>query len=184
MSENSQPETKKIPETAGIFKEKEKKDLEWAIRSELKKLWNSLTKKDILELMAAVETSKNLTHLKDVLTDKIPDREKQETIENILALAKKIREWALEWIKELELQVKNRERKVPLSIKNEFFFSHQYARVARLENSELGKNLILDITGAAIGVIDSIIIALKILLELSIDTVLLPKSIYNTLKKR
>lgn len=55
--------------------------------------------------------------------------------------------------------------------------------MGRLENSELGKNLILDLTGGLVGALDSVLAVLSLILHLLVDALRAPVDIYTALKK-
>ncbi len=55
--------------------------------------------------------------------------------------------------------------------------------MGRLENSELGKNLILDLTGGLVGAFDSALAVLSLILHLLVDALRAPVDIYTALKE-
>lgn len=98
--------TPRSPEvTAGILKQKEKKELENAIRGELIKLGSTFTKKDINSFLSLVETSKDIGELRKELEKNVDSKDKKEAIASILQLADQIRSGALERIRALEGEI-------------------------------------------------------------------------------
>lgn len=176
------PEGQKLP--PGILKQKEKKDLEGAIRKELLELGSTFTKKDITSFLSLVETSKDLSELKSELEKNVDSTDKKEAIASILNLADQIRSWSLDKIRALEDEIlkEKAEREGITEEELKQYYSHSFTFVKKLEEAKLGKNILTDSLWVTVWALDSVIIILKILLDLVIDAgrmVLSPKKTYQ-----
>lgn len=176
-----------IPEVhTWILKEKDKKDLENRIVDTLKTLNSKLTKKEILELFSRVEVSKWLDWLKNELK-----KEKmlwwkeisEDLLKAILDLIKESKEITQKWIEELKIELKKLNESKFYDIDKNVYLTNKFAWIKKLEDSELGKNIILDITGAGIWLLDSAQAIFKYFLQILIDIVLLPRDIARKINK-
>lgn len=178
--------TPKIEINSGILKEKEKKDLEDRIVDTMKNLNGKLTRKEIKELFNKIEASKNLDWLKKEL-----EKEKklwwkeisEDVLKSILELIKESKELAQKWIEELKIELNKLNESKFYEIDKKVYFSNRFPWVKKLEESELGKNIILDIAWIGVGLIDSAVAIFKLLLELIKDLVMLPRDIMKMVKK-
>jgi hypothetical protein len=174
---------KEIPMHGGILQESDKKKLEGEIASRLKTLGSKFTQREIRDLLTAVETSRSLASLKEKLGEKVSNQANDRFLEDLLALSDSIRRGAAEGIKELRIDVSNVLKHAPSRLKQGTFFSERFWIVGRLENSELGKNLILDLTGGLVGALDSALAVLSLILHLLVDALRAPVDIYTALKE-
>lgn len=172
---------------AGILKEKEKKDLEDKIVDTLKKLNSGLTKKEIMSLFNKIEASKWLEWLKKELQKEIKFWWKEipeEILRSILDLIKESKEITLKWIEELKIElwkVLNESKEYEIDTK--VYLSSKFRFIKKLEESELWKNIIIDIAGISVWALDSAEAIFKLLLWLIKDLFLLPRDIVRNLKK-
>ncbi|MDD2487590.1 MAG: hypothetical protein PHS92_04425 [Candidatus Gracilibacteria bacterium] len=172
---------------AGILKEKDKKDLEDRIVETLKKLNGKLTKKEILALFSKVEASKGLDGLRNELEkeSKLGGQEiSEEMLQDILDLIREAKEIAQKGIDELKLELKkvlNETKEYELD--KSIYLSSRFSFIKKLEKSELGKSIILDIAGITVGALDSAQAIFKLLLGLIKDLILLPRDIVRSIKK-
>ncbi|EKD66322.1 MAG: hypothetical protein ACD_49C00051G0021 [uncultured bacterium (gcode 4)] len=176
----------KIPET-GILKEKEKKDLEDKIVDTLKKLNSGLTKKEIMSLFNKIEASKWLEWLKKDLQKEIKIWGKEipeEILRSILDLINESKEITLKWIEELKIELgKVLNESKEYEIDTQVYFTSKFKFIKKLEESELWKNIILDIAGVTVWALDSAQAIFKLLLWLIKDLLLLPRDIARKIKK-
>jgi hypothetical protein len=180
-------EIQKLQIETWVLKEKEQKDLENRIVETLKKLNWKLTKKEILALMSRVEVSKWLDWLKlelkkdRILWDKeIPD----DVLKSILDLIKESKDITQYWIEKLKLEIWSLNESKEYSIDKNIYFSSKFSWIKKYEESKLGENIIIDITGITLWVIDSTMAIFKFLLWLIKDIVLLPKQIIKKIRAR
>ncbi len=174
MSEKKEPQFS--PETrvhVGQLKESDQKKLESDIASKLRRLGTEMTHKEIRELITAIDTSKNLASLKEKLTGLHRDKD-EEILKEIIQIAESIRKWAMEGIQELRVDIHDVLRNTPVMLKKWAFLSEKFQNVWRFEKSELWENIIVDITGFAIGAIDSVIAIAKLIMQLIVDLYHLP----------
>ncbi|MCK9272636.1 hypothetical protein M0P65_03760 [Candidatus Gracilibacteria bacterium] len=191
MSEKKDYRVEKKPEVknieAGILKEKEKKDLEDKIVDTLKKLNSGLTKKEIMSLFNKIEASKGLDGLKKELQKEIKIGGKEipeEILRSILDLIKESKEITLKGIEELKIELgKVLNESKEYEIDTEVYLSSKFKFIKKLEESELGKNIILDIAGVTVGALDSAQAIFKLLLGLIKDLLLLPRDVARKIKK-
>ena len=191
MSEKKDFRVEKKPKVknieAGILKEKEKKDLEDKIVDTLKKLNSGLTKKEIMSLFNKIEASKWLEWLKKDLQKEIKIWWKEipeEILRSILDLIKESKEITLKWIEELKIElgkVLNESKEYEIDTK--VYLSSKFKFIKKLEESELWKNIIIDIAGVSIWALDSAEAIFKLLLWLIKDLLLLPRDIARKIKK-
>lgn len=191
MSEKKDYRVEKKPEVknieAGILKEKEKKDLEDKIVDTLKKLNSGLTKKEIMSLFNKIEASKWLDWLKKELQKEIKIWWKEipeEILRSILDLIKESKEITLKWIEELKIELgKVLNESKEYEIDTEVYLSSKFKFIKKLEESELWKNIILDIAGVTVWALDSAQAIFKLLLWLIKDLLLLPRDVARKIKK-
>jgi hypothetical protein len=176
----------KIPE-AWILKEKEKKDLEDKIVDTLKKLNSGLTKKEIMSLFNKIEASKWLEWLKKDLQKEIKIWGKEipeEILRSILDLINESKEITLKWIEELKIELgKVLNESKEYEIDTQVYLSSKFKFIKKLEESELWKNVILDIAGVTVWALDSAQAIFKLLLWLIKDLLLLPRDVARKIKK-
>lgn len=186
VEKKSEIQKQKIPE-AGILKEKEKKDLEDKIVDTLKKLNSGLTKKEIMSLFNKIEASKWLEWLKKDLQKEIKLWWKEipeEILRSILDLIKESKEITLKWIEELKIELsKVLNESKEYEIDTEVYLSSKFKFIKKLEESELWKNIIIDIAGVTVWALDSAQAIFKLLLWLIKDLLLLPRDIVRKIKK-
>lgn len=179
---NEIPKIKKVPEiSAGILKEREREDLEDRIVETMKRLGSRLTKKEILALSQKIEVSKGLDELKRgleaeaKLTKEIPD----EVLAEIFRLIAEAREAAESGLKELKLEIVRTNRSKEYEINAATYPSHRFPWVKRLEETELGKSIVIDIEGFLVGAADSALAVVRLIVALLGDFALLPKHVYE-----
>lgn len=173
-------------ENAGILKEKDKTDLESRIVDTLKKLNGKLTKKEIMELFHRIDVGKWLDWLKKELEKEVKLGWKEisdDVLKAVLDLIKESKELAHKWIEELKLELNKLNVSNIYDIDKKVYFSNKYPWIKKLEDSELGKNIILDITWIWVGLWDSAVAIFKFLLELIKDLVMLPRDLMRSGKK-
>ena len=178
---------KKIEISAWILKEKDKDDLEWRIVETLKKLNWKLTKKEILELFHRVEVSKWLDGLKKEL-----EKEKMlwwkeitdELLNSILDLIKEAKEVAQKWIEELKFELSKLNESKFYQIDKKAYLSSKFPWVKKLEDSELGKNVVIDIAGIIVWLGDSAEAIFKLFLDLIKDLIMLPRDLAKKFSKQ
>lgn len=176
--ESQKPDLHEAVPKAGILKEADKRRLESDIMIRLQKLGSELTKKDIHELLAVIETSKNLNSLKEKLTGIHKDVD-EKVLTEILSIAESIQRWAIEGIRELRVDIQDVLRNIPADLKKGVFLSERFPGLARFEKSELWENIIVDIAGFAIGAVDSLLVIAELVTRLLVDIFYLPKDILN-----
>lgn len=170
-SEPEKQSQKKI-ENAGILKEKEKKDLESRIVDTLKSLNWKLTKKEIMELFHRIEVWHGLDWLKKEL-----EKEKklwwkeisEEILKSIMDLIKEANEIAHKWIEELKIELWKVNESKEYEIKKMAYLSEKFPWIKKFEDSELWKNVIIDVIWVAIWLADSAEAIFKLLLEMVQD---------------
>lgn len=176
----------KVPE-AGILKEKDQKDLEERIVETLKRLNSKLTRKEIMALFSKVETSKWLEWLKYELEKEVKiwwSEISDEVLKMILDLINESKEVTSKWIEELKIEIwkvlnESKEYEIDANV----YLSSKFSFIKKLEESELWKNIILDITGITVWALDSAQAIFKLLLWLIKDLIMLPRDIVKSLKK-
>ncbi len=191
MSENQKkptPEIQKNPplEQAGVLKEKDKLDLESRITETLKRLNGKLTKKDIDSLLSRIETTHSLEGMrKELVKEKKLDNVEisDELLQSILDLIGESREVAKSHIEELKLELSRLNPSPEYTIDNKVYLTNKFPWIKKLEESPLGKNIVLDIAGIAVGALDSAQAILKLLLWLLTDLIKLPGDVVKLIKK-
>lgn len=177
----------KIPENAGILKEKEKVDLENRIVETLRKLNGKLTKKEIMELFHKIEVSKWLDWLKKELEKDIKiwwNEIWDDVLRDLLDLIKEAKELTQKWIEELRIELNKINESKTYEIDKAVYLSSKFSWIKKLEESELWKNIILDLSWIAVGIVDSAEAVFKILLELIKDLIMLPVDFVKLTKKK
>ena len=173
-------------ENTGIYKEKDDKDLESRIVETLKKLNGRLTKKEIMELFHRIEVGNWLDWLKKELEKEVKLGWKEisdDVLKAILELIKESTELAHKWIEELKLELNKLNVSKIYEIDEKVYFSNKYPWIKKLEDSELGKNMLLDIAWIWVGLADSAVAIFKFLLELVKDLIMLPRDLMRGGKK-
>ena len=171
-------------DTAGILKEKEKQDIENALLDTLKSMSQKLTKKDIDHLLSRVEVGRGLEGLRHELqkekkldTVEISD----ETLQAILDLIQESRllerQLTKDNIEELRLELSRLNPSVEYTVDTEAYLTNRFPWIKKFEQSELGKNIIIDLGGIALGALDSAQAIFKFLLRLLVDLVRLPADV-------
>lgn len=172
--------SKNIEINSWILKDKDTKDLEWRIVDTLKKLNSKLTKKEIMELFHRIEVWNWLDSLKQELEKEAKLWWKEisdDVLKIILDLIKESKELAHKWIEELKLELNKLNESKTYDFKNEMYFFNKYPWVKKLEESEMGKNLILDLAWIWVWLADSAVAIFKFLLELIKDLIMLPRDL-------
>lgn len=191
MSENkdaykSVEKINKVPENAWILKEKEKIDLESRIVETLRKLNGKLTKKEIMELFHKIEVAKWLDWLKRELEKEAKIWWKEiweDVLKDLLDLIKEAKELTQKWIEELKIELNKLNTSKNFEIDKKVYLSSRFSWIKKLEESELGKNIIIDISWIAVWLVDSAEAIFKVLLELIKDLIMLPEDIVKMNKK-
>ena len=167
----------------GQLKESDKKKLESDIAKSLQKLGKEMTHKEIQELIAVIDTSKNLASLKEKL-EWLRQGGDEVLLKEILKISESIRKGAIEGIKELRVDVTEVLKNTPVELRKWVFLSEKFKKVGRFENSELGENIILDIGGFWIGALDSIFAIAKLLVRLLADLYRLPQDLLQASRNK
>ena len=165
---------------AGVLKKKEQSDLENTIVDTLKNLNARLTKKEILSLMHRIEVASGLDGLRKEL-----EKEKKlentditdETLRVIFELFHEVERVAESGLEELKLELSRLNESKDYEIDPLVYPTNKFPWIKRLEESELGKNIVIDIAWMLVGGLDSVHAILKFLLTLIRDIVLLPRDI-------
>lgn len=176
----------KIPENVWILKEKEKVDLENRIVETLRKLNGKLTKKEIMELFHKIEVSKWLDWLKKDLEKEIKIGWKEiseDVLKDLIDLIKEAKELTQKWIEELKIELNKLNESKNYEIDKSVYLSSKFSWIKKLEDSELGKNIILDLSWIAVWLVDSAEAIFKILLWLIKDLIMLPSDLVKLSKK-
>ncbi len=157
---------------AGILKEREKKELEKEIIEKLRFIGKKLSKKELSELLAQIETTKNIESLKNQL--KGGSEQNKEALNLILSLYESIRSGAKEGISELRIDLEKVLQPPTYSRKSWSHFSDRFTFTKTLEQSELWTKIHLDIAWIANGTLDSLIDAIQVLYALLEGLIRLP----------
>ncbi|MDD2515985.1 MAG: hypothetical protein PHF26_02100 [Candidatus Gracilibacteria bacterium] len=171
----------------GVLKKKDQEDLENRITDTLKNLNSKLTKKQIIELLSKIEVSKGLDGLKEELgkNEILGGTEiSDDVLKNIMDLIQESREIASKNIEELKLELSKINISKEYSIDQKAYITNKFPWIKKLEDSELGKNIIIDLAGITVGAIDSVTAVFKFLLGLIKDIFLLPKDLINSTKSK
>lgn len=187
MSEKKESAPIEAKPTSGILSETEKKkDLESRLSDTLRKLGSRMTRKEIRELASRIEVSKGLEWLKSELEkgESVFENLSEETLTEVLALIKEIKEAAESGLKELKIELTKINPTIDWEADKSMHFSDRFEFVKKLEQSELGKNIILDLEWFAIGALDSGVAILKMIMELIKDIFKLPKHVYEHYKTK
>ncbi len=172
---------------AGILKDKEKTDLENQIVSTLKSLNSHMTKKEILALIHRIEVGKGLEGLRAELQKekKLEGAEiSDEVLQDIMSLFREVEQIVESGLKELKLELRNLNESKEYTIDKMAYLTSRFPWIKKLEESKLGDNIIIDLAGIGIGVLDSAHAILKFLLMLIEDLVMLPKQIVDEVRKK
>lgn len=180
-----------MPETlinAGILKDKEKLEIETELIDTLKTMSQRLTKKDINSLLSRVEVGKGLEGLRQELQKekKLDSVEfSDETLQTILDLIRESKSIEQELTKnnidELKLEISKLNPSIEYEIDKQAYLTNRFPWIKRFENSELGKNIVIDIAGIAVWALDSAQAIFKFLLRLLVDLAKLPIDIVKEL---
>ncbi|MDD2891796.1 MAG: hypothetical protein PHQ95_02420 [Candidatus Gracilibacteria bacterium] len=176
-----------IEQQVGILKDKEKRDLENQIVDTLKSLNSHMTKKEILALIHRIEAGKGLEGLRSELSKekKLEDAEiSDEALQDILKLFREIEQVAGSELKELKLELSRLNESKEYTIDKAMYLSSKFPWIKKLEDSKLGKNIVIDIAGITVGALDSAHAIVKFLLTLLGDLVMLPKHIADEVRKK
>lgn len=176
----------KTPENTWILKEKEKTDLENRIVETLRKLNWKLTKKEIMELFHRIEVSKWLDWLKQELEKEVKIGSKEigeDVLKDLLDLIKEAKELTQKWIEELRIELNKLNISKNYEIDKSVYLSSRFSWIKKLEESEFGENIIIDITWIAVWIVDSAEAIFRVLLSIIKDLFLLPRDIIKLSKK-
>ena len=172
---------------AWILKKKEQADLEDRITDTLKNLNHKLTKKQIVELLSKIEVSKWLEWLKEELgKNEILDWAEisDDVLKNIMDLIQESREIASKNIEELKLELSKINESKEYTIDQKAYITNKFPWIKKLEDSNLGKNIIIDLAWITVGAVDSVAAVFKFLLWLIKDIFLLPRDLINSSKSK
>jgi hypothetical protein len=174
---------------SGIFKEKEKREVESEILDTLRTMSQKLTKKDIDGLLSRVEVGKGLDGLRvELQKEKKLDTTEfsDETLQAILDLIRESRTLEQQLtksnIEELKLKVGKLNPSLEYEIDKQVYLTNRFPWIKRFEDSELGKNIIIDIAGITVGALDSAQAIFKFLLRLLVDIFKLPVDVVKEIK--
>lgn len=183
---HAEEKIKKVPENIGILKEKEKVDLEKRIVETLRKLNGKLTKKEIMELFHKIEVSKWLDWLKKDLEKEIKiggTEISDDVLKDLIDLIKEAKELTQKWIEELKIELNKINESKNYEIDKSVYLSSKFSWIKKLEESELGKSIVIDLSWIAIWLLDSAEAVFKILLWLIRDLIILPADLIKMWKK-
>ncbi len=172
--------------SAGVFKDKEKIDLENQIVDTLKSLNSHMTKKEILALIHRIEVGKGLEWLRAELSKekKLEDADiSDEALQDILNLFHEVEKVAESGLQELKLELKRLNVSKEYTVDKAIYLSSKFPWIKKLEDSKLGDNIVIDLAGLAVGALDSAHAIVKFLLTLLGDLVMLPKHILDEVRK-
>lgn len=173
-------------EQAGIFKNKEKTDLENQIVDTLKSLNSHMTKKEILALIHRIEVGKGLEGLRSELSKekKLEDANiSDEALQDILNLFHEVERVAESGLQELRLELGRLNASLEYDVDRGVYLTSNLPWIKKFEDSKLGENLIIDLAGIGVGALDSVHAIVKFLLTLLGDLVMLPKHILDEVRK-
>lgn len=175
-----------IEQNVGIFKDKDKTDLENQIVDTLRNINSHMTKKEILALIHRIEVGKGLEGLRSELGKekklegaKISD----EALQDILNLFREVEQVAESGLKELKLELRRLNESKEYTVDKAIYLSARFPWIKKLEDSKLGENIVIDLVGIGVGALDSVHAILKFLLTLVGDLVMLPKHIADEVRK-
>ncbi|MDD5376696.1 MAG: hypothetical protein PHH16_01125 [Candidatus Gracilibacteria bacterium] len=176
-----------VEQYAGILKDKEKTDLENQIVDTLKNLNSHMTKKEILALIHRIEVGKGLEGLRGELEKekKLEGTEiSDEALQDILSLFREIEQVAESGLQELKLELNRLNESKEYVIDRAVYLSSRFPWIKKLEDSKLGENILIDLAGIGMGVLDSAHAIVKFLLMLLGDLAMLPKHIMDEVQKK
>ncbi len=177
---------KKLESNVWILKEKDKKDLEERIVNTMKHLNSKLTKKEIMELFSRVEATKWLDWLKKQLESEKTLWGKEiweDVLKAILDLINESKEITQKWIEELKFEMKKLNESKFYDIDKKVYLTNKYPWIKKFEDSQLWKNIILDITWVWLWLIDSAQAIFKFFLLIIKDLFTLPRDVIRKIKK-
>lgn len=146
-----------------------------------------MTKKEILSLMQRIEVSNGLDGLRSELQkeEKLENTDiSEETIRMVFDLIREVEQIAESGLRELRLEVSRLNVSREYSVDGHIYPTSRIPWVKRLEDSELGKNIVIDIAGIGVGAIDSAQAILKFLLTFLKDIFVLPRDIVAHIKQK
>ena len=176
-------QSRKLPEVsvnAGILKEKERETIEAEIVEKLGGITKHLTRAEIGRLAERIKTADSIESLKNTLRqeERLEKSElSDEVVHDLFALIEEIRKVVKLSLDELRINIGKIDPEREFSVESAIYPSHHMEWVKRLEKSELGENIILDIAGITVGALDSVQAILKLLLLLITDIFLLPRDL-------
>jgi hypothetical protein len=188
MSHEQFPTKKKTPESvpqAGILKEKDR-ELESRIVDSLKKLSTKLTRKDIEALLRRIEIKQDINELRRELEkeEKLEGVTIDEaTLQEIISLIREAQEAAERGLNELKIDLSKLNPSLDYEANPTIYLSSKRAGTSRLEKSRLGENIILDLKGFSVGVLDSAAAILRFLVTLLGDIVRLPRDVIRAIRR-
>lgn len=177
-----------LPErpNAGVLKDRERTEaLEREIAQTLGTLAGHLTTKSLGELRTIVESSQDLKSLKEALCAHA-DAEgspalTEETVQALMALIEQAREVSKQHIESLRLDIQTLRRTPTWTPDPETYFpTHRLTLAKKIEESPLGENIIIDISGLMLGLADSAYTVFQVLVAFLADFVRLPRDIAAT----
>lgn len=142
---------------AGVLKEKEKREVEAELIDTLKTMSQKLTKKDIDSLLSRVEVGRGLEGLRQEL-----QKEKKlntvefsnETLQTILDLIRESHDLEKQLtksnIEELRLELTKLNPTLEYELDKQIYLTNRFPWIKRFEESELGKNIIIDLAGITV----------------------------------
>ena len=126
------------------------------------------TGKEIAELMSTIDTSKSLSALKENLSKHKNLQNNPDLARAVLELAKQIQSASIEDLADLKNKVAFASKESDVCIKKGTFAFENTTFGKKLENSPLGKNILLDIVGIGVGTIESLLALLNYILEMAL----------------
>ncbi len=145
----------------------------------------ALTAGELDRLKGLVSSAKSLDELRTTVeaTSEIPEMTHEQRAE-IIALVEQIRTLSEHERRQLLAEVVTLNESREHEVNNAVFASHRFDFVRRLEESPLGENILRDIAGVSVGVVDTGIVILQLMLDFVVDFVRLPRDLYALASKK
>ena len=105
-------------------------------------------------------------------------------LQDILNLFREVEQIAESGLKELKLELSRLNESKEYTIDKSVYLSSRFPWIKKLEESKLGENILIDITGIGVDALDSVHAILRFLLTLIGDLVMLPKHIVQEIQKK
>lgn len=107
-----------------------------------------------------------------------------EALEDILNLFREIEKAAESGLQELKIELSRLNVSKEYTVDRAIYLSSRFPWIKKFEQSKLGDDIIIDIAGIGVGVLDSAHALLKFLLMLLSDLAVLPKQITDEIRRK